>query len=80
MPAETAATALDEWAEAIVPKNSNTTENENIKNRRGYLVGVLKRIHRETDATVPLSQRRGFDRKGHQRGRGNGAARVHTRK
>ena len=49
--AATAVLALDEWAEAV----------DVAKNRRAYLMGVLKRVVRETDSTMAQNQKRGFD-------------------
>ena len=50
--AATAVLALDEWGETV----------DVAKNRRAYLMGVLKRVVRETDSTMAQNQKRGFDR------------------
>ena len=74
VPVHVAVEALDEFHTAVV-KTPPTS-------RRAYLMGVLKRLHDETDSTMPLNKRRGHDRKkggvgsrGGGRGGGRGAGR-----
>ena len=70
VPVHVAVEALDEFHTAVV-KTPPTS-------RRAYLMGVLKRLHNETDSTMPLNKRRGHDRKkggGGSRGGARGAGR-----
>jgi hypothetical protein len=75
VPVHIAVEALDEFHTAVI-KTPPTS-------RRAYLMGVLKRLHNETDSTMPLNKRRGHDRKkgggaggqGGGRGAGRGGGR-----